>query len=81
MIIRYGIDGYPSIAILLYDGENIVYTVRYINDDIRYLTFCGTTIKTRIRKFNQRLIKDYFLVTLDNKEIEVFNENLGEVFS
>lgn len=79
VITNYGIDGYPTISILQYTGNEIIYTERdYTNDIVKYYTFYGKSMNEKYRKRGQRLLRDYNLVTLDNKEIPVYIERLGK---
>ncbi len=77
VIVDYGIDGYPTISILQYTGNFIIYTERYYTDNIaNFQTFLGYNIIERYRKNKRNLIRDYNLITCDNKEIPVFRDYL-----
>jgi hypothetical protein len=77
VIVDYGIDGYPTIRILQNFGDIIIYTQRYfINETPNYYTFYGKHMIEKYRKNGNKLIRDYNLVTFDNKEITTFNELL-----
>ena len=70
-ITMFGIDGYPSISILEYNGKDIIFTNRYfIKEDVNYISYYGNRILVRPR--NDSNIIDYMLLTYDNREIYVF---------
>jgi hypothetical protein len=81
-ITDYGIDGYPAISKLQYTGDGIVFTQRYYVDRsnpeerINYQTFYGHKMFDKYRIKRDRLLRDYILITNDNKEIPVFTERL-----
>ncbi len=77
----FQINGYPSIGILEYTGDLIIYTTRHYNqrDEAYYITYYGAVVfkhQIRIRDMVQRI---YNLKTLDNKDITVFRVFLGNV--
>jgi hypothetical protein len=60
--------------------EKILYTQRYYieryyaKESLNYQTFYGNIMNENYRKSGCKLIRDYNLVTFDNKEITVFSE-------
>jgi hypothetical protein len=78
VLTKYGIDGYPTIGILEYTGNDIIYTDRYYFDNkLNYVTYYGYNIIEKYRKRNDRLLRDYYLQTYDNDEIILFYEPLN----
>jgi hypothetical protein len=70
----YKINGYPSIGILEYTGDLIIYTVRHYNqrDEAYYITYYGAVVFKHQIKIRDMMQRVYNLKTLDNKDVTVF---------
>ena len=81
VIAYYGIEGYPSIGILQYTGELIIYTVRHYNQrkEAYYITDYGAIVFKRQIKVRDMAQCIYNLKTLENLDITVFRVLLGRV--
>lgn len=81
VIVCYGMDEYPTIGILQYTGDLIIYTKRLYNQrkEIDYVTCYGAIIFKNHIKVRDMMQKTYNIKTLENKDIMVFRVLLGRV--
>jgi hypothetical protein len=79
IIVCYGNNGYPTIGILQYTGDLIIYTIRQYNQrkEIDYITYYGAIVFKNHIKVRDMLQNTYNLMTLENKNITVFRVLLG----
>lgn len=79
-ISSFGVDNpfSPTISILQYDGEMIIYTVDTSRGGIfnNYVTYYGNIMELRKRTRNDIEILDYYLVTYDNRDVLIFHERI-----
>lgn len=80
VLVYYHFHGYPSIGILEYTGDLIVYTVRHYKkcDVACYITYYGTIVFKHhivIRDMVQRV---YSMKTFEDKDVTVFRVLLGK---
>lgn len=78
VITNYGIDlEYPKIGILQYNGEIIIYTIRFYNNTgYDYLSIYGYDTTIGIRDTGYSFIKDYGIYTFDNDIFFVFHDQI-----
>lgn len=76
IIADYGIDS-PSYSILQYIGNYIILTEKsFLDEEPRYHTYYGNKIKQQLgEKYNSSILY-YYLITLDNLELQIFNVRL-----
>ena len=81
IIVKYPIDGYPSIGILQSTGDLIIYTKRYYenSEEPSYVTYYGTSITVNNERIRDMLQRVYYLQTINNSNYEVFRAVLGRI--
>ena len=77
----FGVNQHPSIGILQYTGELIIYTVRHYNqrEEADYITYYGAIVFKHQIKIRDMVQSVYNLKTLENNDITLFRVLLGRV--